>query len=130
MIEAPAIQFYTRAFFEELATRLNADEGWARRAGGVTAKIICTATDLERSFMLDVRKGRVAARAATREMPAAYKFEGGYDAWAALCKGEAELPHLIEAGRIRFAGSVSDLPVLVGLLNRMVMAARKFPKRF
>ena len=130
MMESPAVQFYTKAFFEELARRLNEDADWARWGKALTARIHCTAIDLKRSFLIDIKKGRVATKEAKPDTPANYKFEGKYEAWMALCKGESELQQLIMAGKIRFTGSMPDLMGLAGPLNRIVMVARSFPKTF
>ncbi|OGS50867.1 MAG: hypothetical protein A3K65_04045 [Euryarchaeota archaeon RBG_16_68_12] len=130
MMESPAVQFYTKAFFEELAARLNQDADWARWGKALTARIHCTAIDLKRSFLIDIKKGRVATKEAKPDTPANYKFEGKYEAWMALCKGESELQQLIMAGKIRFTGSMPDLMGLAGPLNRIVMVARSFPKTF
>jgi putative sterol carrier protein len=130
MMDTPVVQFYTKAFFEELARHLNEDADWAKWGKALNARILCSAIDLKRSFLIDIKKGRVATKEATIETPANYKFEGRYEAWMALCKGEAELQKLIVAGKIRFTGSMPDLMGLAGPLNRIVMVARSFPKTF
>ena len=130
LMESPVVQFYTEPFFEELARRLNEDADWARWGKALDAGIVCTAIDLKRSFLLDIKKGKVSAREATPETPAKYKFEGKYETWVALCKGESELQKLIMAGKIRFTGPMPELMGLAGPLNRIVMVARSFPKTF
>ena len=130
MMESPVVQFYTKAFFEELARRLNEDADWAKWGKALDMKIVCTAIDVKRSFLIDIRKGRVSTKEATPDIAAKYKFEGKYETWVALCKGEAELQKLIMAGKIRFTGPMPELMGLAGPLNRIVMVARSFPKTF
>ena len=130
MMASPVVQFYTKAFFEELARRLNEDADWAKWGKALNTKIVCTAIDVKRSFLIDIRKGRVSTKEATPDTAANYKFEGKYETWAALCKGEAELQKLIMAGKIRFTGPMPELMGLAGPLNRIVMVARSFPKTF
>ena len=124
------IRFYTEAFFEELGRRLNEDETWRRTAHGVSLRIVCSAVDLRRAFLIDVRDGRVTTDVAGPDTAADFRFEGHYEDWMLLCKGEAELDRLVQVGKIRVAGSMPALMGLMGVLNRIVVVARSFPKEF
>ncbi len=124
------IQFYTAEFFDEVARRLNADSEWSKTMTGQDMRIVCSAIDKKRSFLISVQNGTVSTAEATPGTPADYRFEGRYATWMALCKGEAEMDHLIQQGRIRLAGKMSDVMGLMGPLNRIVLTARTFPKTF
>jgi len=126
----PMIQFYTRQFFEELARQLSSDREWGARVKGRDVRIVCTAVDKKRSFLLDVRAGSVTAEDATPDTPADFRFEGHYDDWVKLCKGEIEVDKLVQTGRLRIAGSLPDAMGMMGPLNYMVIVARRFPKEF
>ncbi len=124
------IQFYTKEFFEELARRLNADADWGKAMARQTFRMVCRASDKKRSFLIAVAKGKVSTAEATPKTRAEYRFEGHYDDWVSLCKGEAEMDRLIQQGKIRLAGSMSDVMGLMGPLNKIVLTARSFPKEF
>src|SRR3972149_3111464 len=98
------IRFYTEAFFEELGRRLNEDETWRRTAHGVSLRIVCSAVDLRRAFLIDVRDGRVTTDVAGPDTAADFRFEGHYEDWMHLCKGEAELDRLPPPGEQRGGG--------------------------
>jgi putative sterol carrier protein len=124
------IEFYTKEFFEELARRLNADSEWTTRMAGKDVRIVCSAPDKKRAFLIAIEGGKVATKDATDATPADFRFEGRYAVWVQLCKGEAEIDRLIQAGKIRLAGSMADVMGMMGPLNRIVMTARSFPKEF
>ncbi len=124
------IQFYTKEFFDEIARRLNADSEWSRTMAGHDMRIVCSASDKKRSFLIAVRNGAVSTAEATAKTPADYRFEARYETWTALCKGEAEMDRLIQQGKIRLAGKMSDVMGLMGPLNRIVLTARSFPKTY
>lgn len=124
------VQFYTKEFFAEIAQRLNADSEWSRTMAGNDMRIVCSASDKKRSFLIAVKKGKVTTAEAGPDTPADYRFEGRYDTWVQLCKGEAEMDRLIQQGKIRLAGSMANVMGLMGPLNRIVLAARSFPKDF
>ena len=81
-------KYFTKAFFDELAERLNADPEWSKKAASTAAKIVLTCADRNASFLIDVRNGKVVAMESTPDIPADFKFEGNYDAWTQLGKGE------------------------------------------
>ena len=124
------IRFYTAEFFAEIARRLNADSEWAKMMAGQTFRIVCSASDVKRSFLIAVKDGHVNTAEAGPNTRADYRFEGHYETWAQLCKGEAEMDQLIQKGKIRLAGSMPDVMGLMGPLNRIVLTARSFPKEF
>ncbi len=124
------IQFYTKEFFGEIATRLNADSEWSKSMAGHNMRIVCSAVDKKRSFLIAVHGGVVSTAEAEATTKADYRFEGKYETWKALCKGEAEMDHLIQQGKIRLAGPMPDVMGLMGPLNRIVLTARSFPKEF
>ncbi len=126
----PMIAFYTQEFFAEIGRRLNADADWAKAMTGHDMRIVCSASDKKRSFLIAVKDSRVATSEASAKTPADYRFEGKYATWVSLCKGEAEMDRLVRQGKIRLAGSMTDVMGLMGPLNRIVMTARSFPKEF
>ncbi len=124
------IQFYTDGFFEEIGRRLNSDADWLKSMRGHDLRIVCSAVDNKRSFLISVRDGKVSTAEAAADTPADYRFEGRYATWVQLCKGEAEMDRLIQQGKIRLAGKMADVMGLMGPLNRIVTTARDIPKEF
>jgi putative sterol carrier protein len=122
--------YFTKAFFEEVANRLNGDAEWLKKAATVNAKVVLTAVDRHASFLIDVRNGKVSAFESTADVPADFKFEGAYDAWAQLGKGEKDFQSLVLGGKIRFRGSMPKIMALMGSLDRITLVARQIPKEF
>src|SRR5437870_8866180 len=65
---ASMVQYFTKAFFDELAGRLNADAEWGKKAAAIVAKIVLTCTDRNASFLLDIQNGRVAVHDVARRL--------------------------------------------------------------
>src|SRR2546428_3045437 len=95
------VQYFSKTFFDEVASRLNADPEWAKRATTVTAKIVLTCTDRNASFLLDIVGGKVGVSAVPSEVPADFKFEGASDAWVRLGRGEPEFQGLVLGREMR-----------------------------
>lgn len=126
----PMAKYFTEEFFQELAQKLNADEGWRKKAGSLTLKIVNHCTDQGQSFLLEVRQGQVTARSVSPAEPADFKFEGTYDNWVKYARGESDLATQVMTGRIRFRGSVSKIMSLQDPLNHLAKVAQEIPKKF
>jgi putative sterol carrier protein len=124
------VGYFTGAFFEEVANRLNVDPEWSKKATSLTAKVVLTCVDRKASFLLDVANGRVSSSVVPADVPADFKFEGNYDAWTQLGKGEKDFQSLVMGGKIRFRGSMPRIMALMGVLNRVTVVARDVPKDF
>ena len=123
-------QYFTAPFFEEMARRLNADPEWSKKAAAVSAKVVLTCSDRSASFLIEVVTGRVTSTPVAADVPADFKFEGAYDAWTLLGRGERDLQTLVMGGKIRFRGSLPKIMALMGVLNRIAVISREIPKDF
>jgi putative sterol carrier protein len=123
-------RYFTKDFFDEVANRLNADAEWGKKAASVTAKVVLTCVDRKASFLLNVQGGRVTSSEVPSDVPADFKFEGNYDAWVQLGRGEKDFQSLVMAGKIRFRGSMPKIMALMGALTRITLVAQTVPKEF
>ena len=122
--------YFTREFFDEVVNRLNADPEWSKKAAAITARVVLTCVDRNASFLIDVANGRVSSSEVAADVPADFKFEGNYDAWTQLGKGEKDFQTLVMGGKIRFRGSMPKIMALMGVLTRITAVARDVPKDF
>lgn len=120
-------ELFTLAFFQELVGRLNGDEEWKRKGGDLTTRIVATCTDRDASFLLDIQDGQVRVSAVEAEEPADFKFEGAYEAWATVAKGERDLQTLVMTGKMRFKGSLSKVMAMMSPLGRLTAVLREMP---
>ena len=123
-------KFFTEAYFQDLAERLNADKEWRKKAEGVTSRIVATANDRDFSALLDVQNGEVTASRVDADTLADFKFEADYDVWKASAQGEGDLTTLVMTGRMRFRGSMSKIMGMMTPLNRLTEILRELPKDF
>lgn len=123
-------EFFSGAFFQELAARLNEDEEWKKKGADLTTRIVVTCTDRDLSFLLDLQEGQVSASKVDAEEPADFKFEGPYDSWRASAEGEKDLQTLVMTGRMKFKGSMSKIMAMMGPLGRLTAVLRDIPTEF
>ena len=124
------VQYFSKEFFDELAAALNVDAEWLKKTSSSAFKSIITITDRSKSFFLDVAGGKVAVTEVTPDVPADFKFEGPYEAWVILGKGEKDFQSLVMAGKVKFRGSMPKVMGLMGAWNRLIKVAQQLPKEF
>ena len=124
------VQYFTKDFFAELASRINGDPEWVKKAGTVTTKLVLTCIDRNRSYLLDIQAGKVTCSEVPADAPADFKFEGSYDAWATLGRGEKDFQSLVISGKIKFRGSMPKMMAMMGQMNRLTLLAQQQPKEF
>jgi len=124
------VQYFTKEFFDELAGRVNTDPEWTKKGATITAKLMFTITDRAKSYLLDIQSGKVAATEVAADVPADFKFEGPYEAWATLGRAEKDFQSLVIGGKIKFRGSMPKMMGMLSQLNRITLLAQQMPKEF
>ncbi len=124
------VQYFSKEFFDELATALNADAEWLKKASSSSFKSVITITDRSKSFLLDVVSGKVSVTEAAPDVPADFKFDGPYDSWTILGRGEKDFQSLVMAGKVKFRGSMPKVMGLMPAWNRLIKVAQQLPKDF
>ena len=121
----PTVPFFTKGFFDEVASRLNSDPEWHTLAGKFSTRVVLTCVDQCASFLLEVANGHVVARDATPDTPADFRFEAERAAWVEIMRGRADYYPLVRAKRMKFRGSVLRLRLKMASLDRMTFAAQR-----
>ncbi len=124
------VQYFSKEFFDALANALNADAEWLKKTTNQSFKSIITITDRSKSFFLDVANGKVNVNETAPDVPADFKFEGPYDSWTILGRGEKDFQSLVMAGKVKFRGSMPKVMGLMGAWNRLIKVAQGLPKEF
>lgn len=124
------VQYFSKEFFDQLAASLNTDAEWVKKTTGQSFKTIITITDRAKSFFLDVAGGKVAVTETAPDAPADFKFEGPYDSWVILGRGEKDFQSLVMTGKVKFRGSMPKVMGLMGAWNRLIKVAQGLPKEF
>ncbi len=124
------VQYFSKEFFDELAVALNADAEWLKKASSSSVKSVITITDRAKSFLLDVAAGKVSVSEAPPDVPADFKFDGPYDSWTILGRGEKDFQSLVMAGKVKFRGSMPKVMGLMPAWNRLIKVAQQLPKEF
>ena len=124
------VQYFSKEFFDSLVGALNADPEWMKKTTGQSFKTVITITDRSQSYFLDVAGGKATVTVIAPDAPADFKFEGPYDSWVILGRGEKDFQSLVMAGKVKFRGSMPKVMGLMGAWNRLIKVAQGLPKEF
>lgn len=124
------VEYFTEAYWDELASDLNADENFQSEADDLDTSLLFVAEDKDRAFLMDVNNGKVNAKRADGDTEAEFAFKGPYEAWVSNHKGEADLQRLVMTGKLQFEGSMSKIMSLQSQLGFVTDRAREIDAEY
>ena len=102
-------KFLSDEYFGQLQGMLAGDPKWADGTKGLRTSISFSATDIGQFFVLAVDNGVTTVQKAAPGTPAEFAFEGTYESWSKVAKGEADLQAAVLKGQLRFKGSITKI---------------------
>lgn len=103
------VKYFSDEFFRDVQSGLSTDPRWQEGTKGVKSTILLTATDTNASYLLSVDAGRTSIQKVEPTSPAEFTFEGTYEVWARIGKGELDLQTAVLKGMLRFRGSITKI---------------------
>lgn len=102
-------KFLSDEFFKELVAALSADPKWAESTKGIKTSILMNVSDAGSSHLLSVDQGVTSVQAAQQGATAEFLFEGTYDSWTRVAKGEMDMQSAVLKGQLKFKGSITKI---------------------
>lgn len=88
---------------------LEQDSKWVESTKGLRTSILMNARDIQASYIISVEDGRTIIKRAEPNEQAEFTFEGPYDTWARIGRGELDLQSAVLKGSLRFKGSITKI---------------------
>jgi len=102
-------KFLSDDYFGQLQGMLASDQKWAESTKGLKTSISFNASDIGQFFVLAVDNGVSTVQKVAPGTQAEFSFEGTYESWAKVAKGEADLQAAVLKGQLRFRGSITKI---------------------
>ncbi len=102
-------KYFSEEFFTEIDGRLAGDPTWQQATKGVKSTIKLTATDQALSYLITIEEGVTRIAKTDGNAQAEFSFEGTYEAWTKIAKGELDLQAAVLKGQLRFRGSITKI---------------------
>lgn len=123
-------KFLSDEYFAELQSALSKDAKWSESTKTVKTSIAFNVTDIGQNYLLAVENGTTTLQKVTPGTTAEFSFDGPYDTWAKVAKGEMDLQSAVLKGQLRFRGSLTKILMYRERFMRVADMMKEVPKEF
>lgn len=106
------------------------DQKWNDNIKGLKTTILIGVTDEGQSYLLSVEGGATTLQKAAPDTQAEFSFDGPYDAWTRIAKGDLDLQSAVLKGQLRFKGSIMKILTYRDRFMRIGDLIKDSPKEF
>ncbi|QQG49437.1 MAG: SCP2 sterol-binding domain-containing protein [archaeon] len=123
-------KFLSDEYFGDFQNALSSDAKWLEVSKGFKTTIAFNATDIGQNFLLVVENGATTLQKVSPGTAAEFSFDGTYDTWGKVVKGELDLQSAVLKGQLKFKGSLTKILMYRDRLTRVAEVMRDLPKEF
>jgi putative sterol carrier protein len=107
------VKYFSPEFFALLQESLVNDSKWQEDTKGLKTSMKLSTTDQGNatSYLLKVEEGRTTISPSDPAAQAEFSFEGTYETWTKLAKGEVDFQSAVLKGLLKFKGSITKILV-------------------
>jgi len=107
------VKYFSPEFFALLQESLVNDAKWQEGTKGLktSMKLITTDQSNASSYLLKVEEGKTTISPSDPAAQAEFSFEGTYETWTKLAKGEVDFQSAVLKGLLKFKGSITKILV-------------------
>ncbi len=123
-------KFLSDEYFSQMQAALSQDPKWSESTKSVKTSIAFNVTDIGQNYVLGVENGATTLSKVAVGTPAEFSFDGTYDAWSKVVKGEMDIQSAVLKGQLRFKGSITKILMYRDRFIRVAEVMRGVPKEF
>lgn len=123
-------KFMSDEYFAQLQAALNQDAKWSETTKTIKTSIAMNVTDQGQNYVLGVENGTTTLAKVGPGTPAEFSFDGTYDTWSKVARGEMDLQSAVLKGQLRFKGSLTKILMYRDRFVRVAEVMKEVPKEF
>ena len=126
------VKYFSQEFFAELQDKLSNDAKWQQDTKGLKISMRLGSTDQNsaQNYLIKVEEGKTVISPSDATAQAEFSFEGTYDTWTKVAKGEVDLQSAVLKGLLKFKGSITKILSYKDRFARMAEVMRSIPVEF
>jgi putative sterol carrier protein len=126
------VKYFSSEFFALLQESLVNDAKWQEGAKGLKTSMKLSTTDQGNasSYLLKVEEGKTTVATSDPAAQAEFSFEGTYETWVGLAKGEVDFQSAVLKGLLKFKGSITKILVYKDRFLRIAEVIRSIQVDF
>jgi putative sterol carrier protein len=125
-------KYFSPEFFSILQESLTNDVKWHESTKGLktTMRLSTTDKDNASTYLLRVEEGRTTISPSDPTAQTEFSFEGSYETWTRLAKGEVDFQSAVLKGLLKFKGSITKILVYKDRFLRIAEVMRSIQVDF
>ncbi|MDG6989100.1 MAG: SCP2 sterol-binding domain-containing protein [Nitrososphaerota archaeon] len=123
-------KFMSDEYVSQVQATLVADPKWSESTKALKTSIAFNVTDAGQNFILTVENGTSTFQKVPPGSAAEFSFDGTYDVWSKVAKGEVDIQAAVLKGELRFRGSLTKILAYRDRFIRVAEVMRDVPKEF
>lgn len=123
-------KFLSDEYFAQVLAALTQDQKWMESTKSLKTTIGLNVTDLGQNYLLGVDNGATTLQKVAPGTAAEFTFDGTYETWAKVAKGEVDLQSAVLKGQLKFKGSITKILMYRDKLTRVADIMHDVPKEF
>lgn len=126
------VKYFSPEFFAQLQDNLASDAKWQEGTKGLKTSVKLTSTEqsVASTYLLKVEDGKTSISASEPAAQAEFSFEGAYETWTKVAKGEVDFQSAVLKGLLKFKGSITKILVYRERFMRIAELMRSIQVEF
>ena len=126
------VKYFSADFFAQLQDALANDQKWQEGTKGLKTSIKLTSTEqsVASTYLLKVEDGKTSISPSDSAAQAEFSFDGTYETWTKVAKGEVDFQSAVLKGLLKFKGSITKILVYRDRFLRIAEVMRSTPVEF
>ena len=123
-------KYMSEEYFAQVQAALAQNQKWLDSTKSFKTTVAFSVTDTGESYLLNVENGSSTFQKAAIGSPAEFSFEGTYDTWCKVAKGDVDIQSAVLKGHLKFKGSLTKILMSRDRFMRVAEVMREVPKEF
>jgi putative sterol carrier protein len=123
-------KYMSEEYVSQVQGALSSDPKWTETSKSFKTSIAFNVTDQGLNYILNVDNGVTTFQKAAPGTSAEFSFDGAYETWCKVAKGEVDIQSAVLRGQLKFKGSLTKILMYKDRFIRVAEVMRDVPKEF
>jgi len=123
-------KYLSEEYFAQVQAALASDPKWMENTKSVRTSIALNVTDTSQNYLLAVENGATTVQKVAPGTQAEFSFDGTYETWSKVAKGELDLQSAVLKGQLKFKGSLTKILMYRDRFIRIAEIMNSVPTEF
>lgn len=117
-------------YMSQVQSALSQDPKWLESTKNFRTSVAFNVTDAGQNFIMTVENGVTAIQKSSPGAQAEFSFDGTYESWCKVAKGEVDIQSAVLKGMLKFKGSLTKILMHKDRFVRVAEVMNEVPKEF